>query len=92
MSNNHNNLALVLSDAIQSNNFDNALAAIKSLRPVDLADVLEELEPSLGWRLLERLPAVIAAYHVGYGAGTWRGLLDVLLRRRAGERWSRLTR
>ena len=43
-------------------------------------------------RLLARLPAVIAAYHLGYGAGTWRGLLDVLLRRRAGERWSRLTR
>ena len=56
MSNTHNNLALVLSDAIQSNNFDNALAAIQSLRPVDLADVLEQLEPSLGWRLLERLP------------------------------------
>ena len=57
MSHTHNNLALVLSDAIQSNNFDNALAAIKSLRPVDLADVLEQLEPSLGWRLLERLPS-----------------------------------
>ena len=56
MSNTHNNLALVLSDAIQNNNFDNALAAIESLRPVDLADVLEQLEPSLGWRLLERLP------------------------------------
>ncbi len=56
MSNTHNNLALVLSDAIQSNNFDNALAAITSLRPVDLADVLEQVEPSLGWRLLERLP------------------------------------
>ncbi len=56
MSNTHNNLALVLSDAIQNNNFDNALAAIKSLRPVDLADVLEQVEPSLGWRLLERLP------------------------------------
>lgn len=56
MSNTHNNLALVLSDAIQNNNFDNALAAIESLRPVDLADVLEQVEPSLGWRLLERLP------------------------------------
>ncbi|HKM38086.1 MAG TPA: CBS domain-containing protein, partial [Thiopseudomonas sp.] len=56
MSNTHNNLALVLSDAIQSNNFDNALAAIKSLHSVDLADVLEQLEPSLAWRLLERLP------------------------------------
>ncbi len=56
MSNTHNNLALVLSDAIQSNNFDNALAAIKSLHAADLADVLEQLEPSLAWRLLERLP------------------------------------
>ena len=53
--NTHNNLALVLSDAIQNNNFDSALAAVKSLRPVDLADVLEQLDPSLGWRLLERL-------------------------------------
>ena len=55
MSNTHNNLARVLSDAIQNNNFDSALAAVKSLRPVDLADVLEQLDPSLGWRLLERL-------------------------------------
>ena len=56
MSNTNNNLALILSDAIQSNNFDNALDAIKSLHSVDLADVLEQLEPSLAWRLLERLP------------------------------------
>ncbi len=41
---------------------------------------------------LARLPLVIAAYHLGYGVGTWRGLLDVLLRRNAGQRWSRLTR
>lgn len=55
MSHTHNNLALVLSDAIKNNQFDNALAAIKSLRPVDLADVLEQLDPALAWRLLERL-------------------------------------
>ena len=55
MSNTNNNLVLVLSDAIQNNQFDHALAAIKSLRPVDLADVLEQLEPTLAWRLLERL-------------------------------------
>jgi len=41
---------------------------------------------------LARLPLVIAAYHLGYGVGTWRGLLDVLLRRRTKEQWSRLTR
>src|SRR5690554_1670210 len=56
MSNTNDNLALVLSEAIQNNQFDDALVAIKGLRPVDLADVLEQLEPSLGWRLLERLP------------------------------------
>lgn len=56
MSNTNDNLALVLSEAIQNNQFDDALVAIKGLRPVDLADFLEQLEPSLGWRLLERLP------------------------------------
>lgn len=49
-------LALALSAAIENNDFDSALAATKSLRPVDLADVLEQLEPTLCWRLLERLP------------------------------------
>lgn len=49
-------LTLALSDAIENNDFDSALAAVKSLRPVDLADVLEQLEPTLCWRLLERLP------------------------------------
>jgi hypothetical protein len=44
------------------------------------------------WGLLARLPAVIAAYHLGYGVGTWRGLFDLLLRRKAGQHWSRLTR
>ena len=44
------------------------------------------------WGLLARLPLVVAAYHLGYGVGTWRGLLDLLLRRNAGQRWSRLTR
>ncbi|MDO5690999.1 MAG: glycosyltransferase family 2 protein [Pseudomonadota bacterium] len=44
------------------------------------------------WRLLPRLPGVIAAYHLGYGVGTWRGWFDLLLRRQAGRGWSRLTR
>jgi succinoglycan biosynthesis protein ExoA len=29
---------------------------------------------SAGWRLWPRLPVVIAAYHFGYGVGTWQGL------------------
>lgn len=49
-------LVLVLSQAIQKNDFDSALAAVENLRTVDLADVLEQLDPTLCWRLLERLP------------------------------------
>ena len=56
MSNTLNNLPLVLSEAIKSNKFDNALAAIKSLRPIDLADTLAQIDPNLSWRLLELLP------------------------------------
>ena len=56
MSNIDSNLVLVLSEAIEQNNFAEALIAVKSLPPVDLADVLEQLEPTLGWRLLECLP------------------------------------
>lgn len=56
MSNIDNNLVLVLSHAIEQNKFADALAAIKGLPPVDLADVLEQLDPVLGWRLLECLP------------------------------------
>ena len=56
MSNIDNNLVLVLSHAIEQNKFADALAAVKGLPPVDLADVLEQLDPVLGWRLLECLP------------------------------------
>ncbi len=56
MSDTDTTLALDLSNAIENNDFDSALAAVKSLRSVDLADVLEQLEPTLCWRLLERLP------------------------------------
>ena len=56
MSNIDNNLVLVLSHAIEQNKFADALAAVKGLPPVDLADVLEQLDPTLGWRLLECLP------------------------------------
>lgn len=39
-----------------------------------------------------RLPLAIAAYHFGYGFGTWHGLLSVGLRRPAPEAMGRLTR
>ncbi len=56
MSNIDNNLVLVLIDAIEHNKFAEALTAVKGLPSVDLADILEQLDPTLGWRLLECLP------------------------------------
>ncbi|WP_119153753.1 glycosyltransferase family 2 protein [Caldimonas tepidiphila] len=45
------------------------------------------------WKLLPRLPAVIAAYHFGYGIGSLLGWADVLRGTRAGRgRFARLTR
>jgi len=46
-----------------------------------------------GWDLLPVLPLVFACYHLGYGYGFLRGLLDfVLLRKGGGECFSQLTR
>lgn len=42
--------------------------------------------------ILWRLPAVIAAYHIGYGLGTWRGLWDVWRGHTPGQAFRRLTR
>ena len=56
MSNIDNNLVLVLIDAIEHNKFAEALTAVKGLPSVDLADILELLDPTLSWRLLECLP------------------------------------
>ena len=44
------------------------------------------------WPLLPRLPAVIAAYHLGYGLGTWRGLWDLARGRRVSGTSARITR
>jgi glycosyltransferase involved in cell wall biosynthesis len=42
--------------------------------------------------VLLRLPAVIAAYHLGYGIGTWFGAWDVLRHGAGRPRFARLTR
>lgn len=42
--------------------------------------------------LVSRLPAVIAAHHVGYGIGTWLGWWDVLRGAAGRDRFARLTR
>ncbi len=64
MSITHEDIALVLSDALQNQQLDEALATLKGLRPVDIADALELVEPELAWGLLTRLPdrAEVYAY------------------------------
>jgi glycosyltransferase involved in cell wall biosynthesis len=44
------------------------------------------------WRPLWRLPAVIAAFHLGYGWGTGQGVWDVLWARAPSSRFARMTR
>ncbi|MGV3681242.1 MAG: glycosyltransferase family 2 protein [Acidovorax sp.] len=44
------------------------------------------------WGLLVRLPVVIAAYHLAYGLGTWRGLWDVLRARAPDSQFALITR
>ena len=53
---------------------------------------LAATQPTGRWRMLWRLPAVIAAFHIGYGWGTWRGLLDVIRARAPSSRFARMTR
>jgi glycosyltransferase involved in cell wall biosynthesis len=46
-----------------------------------------------GWKLLPFLPIVFVSFHFGYGFGFLRGVLDfILLRRKPGSSFSRLTR
>ncbi len=50
-------------------------------------------QPSrLPWAVAWRVPAVIAAYHLGYGIGAWPGWLDALRRRPGRTRFGALTR
>jgi glycosyltransferase involved in cell wall biosynthesis len=44
------------------------------------------------WALLLRLPATIAAFHLGYGLGTWRGLWDIARSRRPSQAFAKITR
>ena len=52
----HQELALLLGHAIEQQQFDNALEQVKGMRPVDIADILAEIDPSLAWRLLDKVP------------------------------------
>lgn len=44
------------------------------------------------WRYLPVMPPVFAAFHFGYGYGFLRGLWDFIVRKRAHDRYSQLTR
>lgn len=48
-------LALVLSNAIEQQQFETALELVRELRPIDIADLLADIDPALAWRLLEKL-------------------------------------
>ncbi|WP_352338975.1 magnesium transporter [Psychrobacter sp. 16-MNA-CIBAN-0192] len=49
-------LALIVSNAVEQQHFDEALLQMQSLRPIDIADILALIEPKFAWQLLERLP------------------------------------
>lgn len=49
-------IVLQLTELIQNNRITSATEHIKGLHPMDVADILEQLEPSQSWRVLERLP------------------------------------
>src|SRR5690625_7713860 len=49
-------LAQVVRDAVRNQQFDNAVAAIHELQPVDIAEILAQLKPAQAWALLKKLP------------------------------------
>lgn len=56
--------SVMLSNAIEHQQFDQAATELENLRPIDIADLLALIKPSLAWQLLERLPnrATIFSY------------------------------
>ena len=71
-----------------------AYAVLASLAAVKLAgeSASESVGNSADWAVLLRLPFVIGAYHLGYGAGSLRGWADVLLRGAPSPAFGALTR
>ena len=57
-----------------------------------LAASLVAARSARNWKLLPRLPAAIAAFHAGYGLGTWRGLWDIVRSRTPSSDFARITR
>ena len=52
----HKATALFLKNAIENQQFDQAVDQLKDLRPIDIADILTLLDSDMSWRLLEKLP------------------------------------
>jgi succinoglycan biosynthesis protein ExoA len=70
-----------------------ALAALAAAYGTYLALACTAAAKAAGdWALLPHLPATIAAFHVGYGLGTWRGLWDILRSRDPSADFARITR
>lgn len=69
-----------------------ALAELLALYALFVAACSLAVAREAGMDLLPRLPAVIAAYHGGYGLGTLRGWFDVLVRARPSPTFGALTR
>lgn len=69
-----------------------ALAELLALYALFVAACSLATAREAGMELLPRLPAVIVAYHGGYGLGTLRGWFDVLVRARPSPAFGALTR
>lgn len=52
----HKATALLIKNAIENQEFDQAVDQLKDLRPIDIADILVLLDPDMSWKLLEKLP------------------------------------
>lgn len=52
----HKATALFLENAIENQQFDQAVDQLKDLRPIDIADILTLLDSGMSWKLLEKLP------------------------------------
>lgn len=68
------------------------LAILLGLYGLYLAAVSTRIAATVDWALGPRLPGVVAAYHLGYGVGTWQGLWTTLRHLPHGETHTRLTR
>lgn len=53
---NNKSMAVKLSDAIERQQFEQAIDAVQALRPIDIADIIALIKPNLAWQLLEQLP------------------------------------